>query len=163
MPLLIGVEDPPYGTIAPAQYLFAQRFVCVADGVVDTIKVECGTGGAVKVGIWDDVAGTATNRLTYNNTGTSVVSGSNDITVPDLSVTSGTYYWVGVKPDSQILSRQSSTGSYNTYYNGVVSYGDGITDPAPTLTNSNAYLFGFGGYGEYTIVGTGKLVSCIGL
>ena len=140
MPLLIGIEDPPYATTAPAQYLFAQRFAAVANGIVDTIKINCNVAGAVKTGIWEDNAGTAGDRLTVNNAGTSVIIGENDITVPDLEVTSGTYYWIGVKPDSNILARQSSTGIYDTYFNGVVSYGEGVPDPAPSWGGSNNYL-----------------------
>jgi hypothetical protein len=92
---LIGADDGTGVNISSESAIFA-RFQAIATGRITEFKVKFNVSGQCKVAIYADSSSYPGARLSYNNTAQNVVAGWNTLSIPELDVTSGTYYWLAV-------------------------------------------------------------------
>lgn len=111
-------------------YLYHARFQAIASGVGAVFKVFCLVPGNVKIAIYSD-SGTYPNALlAVNNTGQAVTAGWNNLTIPNVNIVSGTYYWLAFITDtSGAVARSANSGTYR--YVAATYSTFSFADPAP--------------------------------
>lgn len=92
---LIGADDGTGVNISSEAAIFA-RFQAITSGRITEFKVKFNVSGQCKVAIYADSSSYPGARLSYNDTAQNVSSGWNTLSIPELDVTSGTYYWLAV-------------------------------------------------------------------
>ncbi len=136
---LIGESADGVGNIT-GNWFTLGRFAALATGKVTEIKVYSRVNGNVKIAIYADSAGEPGARLSYNNTGQSAVANQwNTLTIPELSITKDTYYWLAFNADANgVVAYTSLSGG--TFREKVATYSS-FTYPDPAGT-------GFSGTGN---------------
>ena len=140
-------NTPAPGGIA-ADNLVMGRFVALADGNVNHIRVRCSGSGSVKAALYSDNTTPEIPQtgllLNANNTGAPVASGWNNISLPITAVTAGTHYWIVTNSNAAILQYANITGPYTSYRPQL--YTDNISISIYTKLRSNQQLLNFSGY-----------------
>jgi len=114
---LIGADDAAgYNEGADVTYT---RFQTVANGTVTQFRVKAGVNSQVKVAIYSDNGGSPGSRLVNNDTAQNVSPGWNTLSIPSLTVTNGTYYWLAVAI--------KDTGASQFIWGGTMKWQVGIT------------------------------------
>jgi hypothetical protein len=161
---LVGT-DTAYTTGASFSYIEMSKFTCSGTGKVSEIHVYSKANGNVKVGIYADISGEPGSRLSVNNTGTAVIANQwNTISITELSVTSGTVYWLAIISDTTGAHVQSSTPNVpfgDAIYKSSI-YADGLPSPAGTGYTDTTVEFSLAAYGVLTLSTSSisQLASC---
>jgi hypothetical protein len=108
---LIGAADTTATGNEDPNYLLLDKFTAEATGSLSQIKIKAGAAGNVKVAIYSDVSGSPGSLLSAVNTGTSVTTGWNNISITTTTITSGTAYWLALISDSYCMSYKSTGGT----------------------------------------------------
>jgi len=114
---IIGNSSDTCSATIAGNYFLAQKFTAVATGPVTQIRFKTNGSATANVGIYSDVSGTITTRLTFADS-VAVVSGWNNITVPTYTLTSGQNYWLASDSDATVACYDGTNGASNSmgYY-----------------------------------------------
>lgn len=143
--LLLGTETPG-ATNQSYGYFALHRWIALATGTVNKIKVYSLVAGNAKVAIYADSAGEPGALLGYNNTGQACSVGWNTLSISSASVTQNAYYWLAsVIETAGVVSWYSGTtvmrekaATYSTFT---------FPDPAGTgFSSYTTYVFALGGW-----------------
>jgi hypothetical protein len=105
---LLGADDAPIdGSLSG---LILDRHVAVNTGNVTQIRVKCTTEGNIKVALYADDNLQPGVLLNSNNSGTSVVAGWNNISLPSTAVSAGKYYWIAYLSSTSCIGYASYAG-----------------------------------------------------
>jgi hypothetical protein len=152
---LIGADDATATSVGTNLTLVA-RFQAVATGAITEFKIKCTAAGQAKVAIYADSSGSPGARLVYNNTAQNVVVGWNTLSIPELEVIEGTYYWLALRNDA------SGVSCCNASVAGTQKYNQGGTfstftwpDPAGSFSYTYDKESLFAGFGILVISPSG--------
>ena len=123
------------------------RFQAEQTGSMTLFKIKCSGSGNVKVAIYTNASGAPGNLLAAVDTGTPVVAGWNSLNITATPVTLGTYYWLAVNSDSNIVLFAPTPGS-GVYGYRAATYST-FTFPAPAgsgFSNGSGYTTLLAGY-----------------
>jgi hypothetical protein len=152
--ILIGTETTGSTGLLSGRF-HGCKFTASATGTVKEIKVHAGANGDVKVAIYADDAGEPGARLSYNNTGQAVTSGQwNTLTIPELSITKDTVYWLMFNMSVNAAVSRILTGGVTKYKTATYSTFS-FPDPAGTGFTNTAYISCIAGWGVLVVSPTG--------
>lgn len=147
---LIGSDGGTGENISSESAIFA-RFQAITSGRITEFKVKFNVSGQCKVAIYADSSSYPGARLSYNNTAQNVSSGWNTLSIPELDVTSGTYYWLAVAIwTSGFYSIGETSGGTIKVKSGVTS-GWTWPDPADAGMPGYSYLMYDAGWGIFVL------------
>src|SRR3990167_523529 len=127
--LLIGQGDVASMSDISNGYNIGGKYIAVATGTLNQLKVKFEGSCNAKFAIYSDSAGSP-NALLNETASTAVIAGINTITFPDTSIVSGTAYWLCANHDTNSQLSRASSGS------GVAAY------KAMTYTNAFPATYG---------------------
>lgn len=136
---LVGYDSSTANNSA-ANYALYGQFTAEATGTGVAIKIYSASSGNVKCAVFDDNSGTPGTMLSQDNTGAAVTGSQwNYLTVPNVSITTSTVYWIGVISDTSGCIRNNwptGTSKYKAATYGTFSF---ASDPAG-LTSDGAQM-----------------------
>jgi hypothetical protein len=112
---LVGADDAAITAGLSPDYISLTRSQAAASGSAVTFKVKSDRSANVKVAIYADSTGEPGALISAVNTGTPIVAGWNDITIPSTPIVSGNYYWLAINSDNFISCAVSSPGGTIRY------------------------------------------------
>lgn len=116
---LIGNPDTGAGPVG-APYVFYWKFTCEATGKVIEFRTYGTVNGNVKVAIYSDNAGEPGDRLVYNDSSQPVTADQwNSLSIPELSVTKDTVYWLAAAIDTNDCIGKSATSGGTGRYKSI--------------------------------------------
>ena len=142
---LIGATPATKNYPQSANYIEMERVQAIASGTLKYLKVYSAASAHIKTAIYADSSGSPA-ALLVASTEQSVVSGSNTVTMPDLAIVSGTYYWIAHIIDA-------ANGTYGNYTGGTSKYksqtysGFSFPNPAGTGYSSEDATWDLVGWG----------------
>lgn len=141
---LLGNGDLSWNRVQSPSYFELERFQAVKSGTLKSIRVYLDGGSAgVKVALYSDNSGSP-NALLVSATA-SCVNGWNTISVSDVSIVSGTYYWIGHITDDYRLPAYNSGGTAK--YKSATYSTFSFPDPAGTGFTNDTWTFAHAGWG----------------
>lgn len=140
---LIGNDDGTYSATLIKNLLFFQSFTASATGTLSEIRLKSSGSGNAKVGIYSN-SSSAPSGLLASTASTAIAAGWNTVSVADVSITSGTVYWLAVVVDTNTTEQINYTGGTSKYKS--VTYTNSLPDPAGTV-NSVSYNVAIAGWG----------------
>ena len=145
---LLGNGDLSWNDTQAADYFELERFQAVKSGTLKSILVyHYGVGGVgTKVAIYSDNAGSP-NALLASGAG-SCAAGWNTISVADVSIVSGTYYWLAhiFEPDEYTWIRAITSGGTSLYKAATYSTFS-FPNPAGTGFTDDTWSYAHAGWG----------------
>ena len=127
---LIGSSPATKNYAQSANYIELERVQAIASGTLKYLKVYSGLSAKIKTAIYADSSGSPAALLAASTEHT-LSAGSNTVTMPDLAIVLGTYYWIG-----HIVDTANSTYGYYTggtsKYKGATYSGFSFPNPAGT-------------------------------
>ena len=125
-------------------YFQLERFQAALSGTLKSIRVYVTGSENVKVALYSDNAGSP-NALLASSGSTAVVSGWNTISISDVSIVSGTYYWIGHNTDNYYLQAYGSGGK--ALYKSATYSSFTFPNPAGSGFTSDTWRFAHVAYG----------------
>ena len=144
---LVGNGDLSWNSGQSDYYVELERFQAVASGVLKSIRVYSGNACAVKVAIYADSSGSPGALLAAVNTATSCVNGWNTINISDVTILSGSYYWLAHTQQSGTGRVQGKNSGGNCKYTTATFSTFTFPDPAGSGYASESYTWALAGWG----------------
>lgn len=149
--LVLGTTDQGYNNVY-ANIVYGGRFQATknSDNTQD-FRVYSNASGNVKIAVYNDSSGSIGTRLSYNDSAQAVTGGQvNTLSIPDMTIVSGNYYWLVGIADTTGALRITDGGSGEASYSTNYSY-SGFSWPT-TITGLNdlTRLVNFALYGDDT-------------
>jgi hypothetical protein len=149
---LLGADDIT-GTNLGADYFRLARFQALATGKVTEFRIKAGGSAQVKVAIYADNGGEPGALLSYNNTAQDVVSGWNTLSIPELNVEEGAYYWLATNMTAS--GGIYTTGGTGRWKSGQTFSTFNFPDPAGSGFTTTTSLYVWASWGVLVISPTG--------
>ena len=141
---LLGNGDLSWNRPQSPSYFELERFQAVKSGTLKSIRVYLDGGSAgVKVALYSDNSGSP-NALLVSATA-ACTTGWNTINVSDVSIVSGTYYWIGHITDNYYLPAYNSGGT--ALYKAASYSSFTFPNPAGTGFTKDTWTFAHAGWG----------------
>ncbi len=131
-----------------SNYFVLQPFTAIKTGTLKTIRVYANGALNVKVNIYTDNGDEPDALLAANNVSTACVSGWNDISIPDVSIVSGTKYWIGYISYGSAGVSYKGTGSTVVAYKGADFSSFTAPNPVGSGFGVGSADFGLAGWGD---------------
>jgi hypothetical protein len=150
---LIGSTSNNGSFSPPTDQLYMARFQATATGTLNSLKVFTAVAAhKCKLAIYSESNSLPSTLLAATGEITTVF-GWNTGSISNVTITSGTYYWIAIAADANFNYQNQSTGG--TYRNKSITYsGFNFPDPAGSLPNSGNNNLELVGYGLNITTGT---------
>jgi hypothetical protein len=150
---LVGEDESSVGYHYSANWLLCGSFTAVKSGTLKSLRIKCTGSGNVMMAIYNNNS-SAPQHVLVSSGSSAVVTGWNTINVSDLTITSGTVYWLACISDAAIISYHGNSGG--TFKANSTTY-SGFTFPDPyVVVGSDTKTFHIAGWGTEA---SGSLVS----
>ena len=141
---LLGNGDLSWNASQSSGYFELEKFQAVAAGTLKSIRVYfAGGSGNVKVAIYSDSSGSPNALLASATAACS--AGWNTISVSDVSIVSGTYYWLAHITDCGFLRAVSSGGVAKYKFTSYSKFS--FPNPAGSGFSSDDCTYALAGWG----------------
>jgi len=137
---LIGSVTDSCPSVVSNGYVVGTRFQASQSGTMNVFRIRTTYSGNIEAALYSDVGGTPTTLLA-SQTQTAVAGGYVDITFPDYSLTSGTYYWLAENSDA--TDPCYSSGGTSGYFSRTFGSGFPSTFPAYSSASWDMKLQGW--------------------
>lgn len=132
---LIGSVTDNCSASVSENYVVATQFTASQTGTMNVFRLRVENNASAEVAVYSDVANVPTTLLD-SMSGVSVVTGWNDITFDNLSLTSGTKYWLAANTGNGDANDTCySTGGTSGYF--ARTYGTGFPATFPAYSSAN--------------------------
>ena len=146
---LIGSSPASLSYAQSANYIELERVQAVASGTLKYLKVKCGASCKIKTAIYADSSGSPGALLaasTEQSLTGSTPPAENTVTMPDLAIVSGTYYWIAHIVDTA-GGTFGNSGSGTSKYKSQTYSGFSFPNPAGTGYSSETATWSLVGWG----------------
>ena len=148
---LIGADSSSSGPLSANTFNLG-RFTATASGTLKNIKINSSGSGNVMVAIYNESSSLPHNLLASSDS-TPVVSGWNTISVSDVTIVSGTNYWLGFNSSVNIIDYTASGGT--RVQNSATYSSFSFPNPVDASTwGSGSQIIGLAGWGITPVTGT---------
>lgn len=147
---LVGNDDSAFGSYEPKNYFYLQKFSANATGTLKSLRVKVTGSCNIKIAIYADSSGEPGSLLASAGA-TACTSGWNTINVSDVSITSGTNYWIGFDSDTLLYGVACVTNSSGKVVRSKSATYSTFTFPDPAGTGfstTTSHDIGLAGWGE---------------
>jgi hypothetical protein len=152
---LIGSSTDGVSNLS-ASFLNHNKWVADYTGIVSEIKVYSLVAGNVKVALYADDGGEPGALLSTNNEGQAVSAGQwNAVSIPEVSITAGTTYWISGVWDTTGAVTYNGGGRVRRYKGGQVYSTFTFPDPAGTGYTSGTQNESMAGWGVIVLTSSG--------
>ena len=149
---LLGNDFSGYDYPQYANYAELERHQAAKSGTLKYLKLNAAYGGHIKAAIYADSGGSPGARLAAPAE-QYVTAGYQNISIPDLVIVAGNYYWIGhIIDDYMIVNGKSGSGT--SLYKSQSYSGFSWPDPAPSGFSSESATWDLVGWGEESAGGS---------
>jgi hypothetical protein len=108
------------GSNSAANYVTFTRSQAAASGIIHSLRVYSVSAGNLKIALYNG-SSSAPTTLLQATSGVCGATANNTFTIPDTSIVSGQYYWIGVAIDTTGTSTVNVSGGVRSYL--AITYG----------------------------------------
>lgn len=144
---LVGTDDGAVDGYVGTNYVLFLRYQAVSSGSMTLFYFKSGGTGDVKVALYTDSNSEPGSLIAAMNTGQAVGTGWVSVSFTSTSITSGTYYWLGICCDSDIVG-YTGPGTATRRYKAVTYSTYTFPNPAGSGYTADTYGHRVAGWGN---------------